>query len=292
LGPPSGIGEYQPGFQGIISGWDGSTAVAVLLTFLPWIVAIRLDARARALYGLLWVAGLALFAVAVRSIIVWWLVMIPVSGLALSMLRTPSLAVVRTAQRAVVLAVFVLIAIAGLESREDPALRAGDMSLRYLPSVNAKSIEPLAHWLDCNVRRSVGGRLVTMFNYGGYVPWRLPYLSESIDGRTIFPDSVARPETYVIAHSRDLPLQPWRTADLAIFPVSFPVAAVLDSARGWHRVAMTSQLAGPARMIGLWVTEKWWSRAGASPLPRHVLPIMQSLEPRAASCATLVAAPM
>jgi hypothetical protein len=291
IGPPSGIGEYQPGFQGIVSGWDGSTAVAVLLTFLPWIAAGRLDAKARTLYGLLWLAGLLLFAVAVRSLIVWWLVTIPVSGLALSMLRTPSLPIVRTAQRAVVLAIFVLIAFAGLESREDPALRAGGVSLRYLPSINARPIEPLAHWLDCNVDHRAGGRLVTTFNYGGYVPWRMPYLSESIDGRTIFPDSVAKAETYFMPHTRDIPLQPWRTADLAIFPVAFAVAGVLDSAHGWHRVAMTSQPVGPARMIGLWVTDNWWSRAGASPLPRHVLPIMQSLEPRAASCAALVAAP-
>lgn len=289
IGPPSGIGEYQPGFQSFITGVDGTTVVALMLTFVPWVVAPRLDVKARALYGALWLGGLLLFALAVRSIVVWWLVTIPVSGLALSMLRTPSVPAVRTAQRAIVLVVFALIAVAGLESWEDPALRPGGIGRRYLPSMNAKSVEPLALWLDCNTHHSIGGRLVTTFNYGGYVPWRLPYLSESIDGRGIFPDSVARPETYVIPHDRHVPLQPWRTADLAIFPVGFPVAAVLDSARGWHRVAMTSQLEGPARMIGLWVTDDWWSRAGVGPLPRHVLPVMQSLEPRSASCARLVA---
>lgn len=288
LGPPSGIGEYQPGFQGVITGWDGSTVVAAMLAFLPWVVAARLDAKARTLYGLLWLAGLLLFAVAVRSLIVWWLVTIPVSGLALSMLRTPSLPVVRTAQRAIVLAVFILIAVAGLETRQDPALRPGDSNRRYLPSINAIAMEPLAEWLDCNTRR-VGGRLVTSFNYGGYVPWRLSYLSESIDGRTIFPDSVAKPEAYFVAHRREVPLPPWQTADLAIFPVAFPVAAVLDSAHGWHRVAMTSEVVGPARMIGLWVTDNWWSRAGVGQMPRHVLPVMQSPEPRLATCANLVA---
>src|SRR5262249_11932454 len=120
---------------------------------------------------------------------------------------------------------------------------------------------------------------------------RLPYLSQSIDGRTIFPDSVAKPETYFVQSKRELPLQPWRTADVAIFPVSFPVAGVLDTAHGWHRVAMTSQLEGPARMIGLWVTEPWWNRAGLQPMPRSVLPVMQPLEPRSASCAQLVARP-
>ena len=53
---------------------------------------------------------------------------------------------------------------------------------------------------------------------------------------------------------------------------------------------MTSQLEGPARMIGLWVTDAWWQRAGTIPLPRSVLPVMQSLEPRRATCQSLVVA--
>jgi hypothetical protein len=114
---------------------------------------------------------------------------------------------------------------------------------------------------------------VTTFNLGGYVPWRLPQLSESVDGRTFFPDSVARAETYFPPNKAKIPLQPWRTADLAIVPVNFPVAPVLDTARGWRRVAITSQLDGPAFMIGLWVTESWWSVAGKGPVASSVLPL-------------------
>lgn len=288
LGPPSGINEYKPGFLMMIVGDSGSLALCVMLTILPWAVAGKLDIKGRILYGVMWLGGLLLFALAVRSLLVWWLVTIPIAGIALSQAKTPSLPVVRTAQRAIVLVIFAIIAAAGLESWENPALRAGDMRSRYLPSVSAKSLEPLAKWLDCNTRHEAGGRLVTTFNYGGFVPWRLPYLSESIDGRTIFPDSVARPETYFTPFKRELPLQPWRTAELAIFPVQFPVAAVLDTARGWHRVAITSQVEGPARMIGLWVTESWWQRAGIGELPKHLLPLMQSLEPRSATCESLV----
>src|SRR5262249_12948377 len=153
------------------------------------------------------------------------LVTLPMSALVLSLARTPTVPVVRTAQRAIVLVIFALVAASALETWQDPALRSGDANMRYLPSINAKSIESLARWLDCNTRHT-SGRLVTMFNYGGYVPWRLPYLSQSIDGRTIFPDSVAKPETYFVQSKRELPLQPWRTADVAIFPVSFPVAGV------------------------------------------------------------------
>lgn len=287
LGPPSGINEYKPGFQMMVTGGGGSLAVCLMLAFLPWGTAGKLDVKSRVLYGLLWLAGLLLFALAVRSLLVWWLVTIPLSALVLSQAKTPTVPVVRTAQRAIVLVIFALVAAAGLESWEDPGLRSGDAKMRYLPSTNAKMVESLFRWLDCNTRDAVGGRLVTMFNYGGYVPWRMPRLSESIDGRTIFPDSVARAETYFSSFRRET-LQPWRTADLAMFPVGFPVAAVLDTARGWHRVAITAQLDGPAKMIGLWVTDGWWAKAGLGPIPKHVLPVMQSLEPRAASCGSLV----
>ncbi|HEV8449589.1 MAG TPA: hypothetical protein VGQ44_22390 [Gemmatimonadaceae bacterium] len=290
LGPPSGINEYKPGFQMLMTGIEGSTVVGVLLAFLPWVAAKKLDARERFFHGGLWLAGLLLFALALRSLVVWWLVTIPMSAVALSLARTPAVPVVRTAQRAIVLVIFALVAAAGLETWEDPALRAGDANMRYVPSINAKMIEPLVRWIECNTRPT-DARLVTMFNFGGYFPWRLPRLSESIDGRTIFPDSVARAETYFSAFKPEIPLQPWRTADVAIFPVKFPVAAVLDTARGWHRVAMTNQLDGPSRMIGVWVTDDWWQRAGIGPVPRRVLPVMQSLDPRHTSCEALVPLP-
>lgn len=285
FGPPTGINEYKPGYLMMIVGGNSSLALAILLTFLPWAAAPRLDSKSRILFGLLWLAGLLMFALAVRSMVVWWLVVIPLCSIVLAELQTPRTPVVLTAQRAIVPALFIVVAVQALEAWLDPSLRAGDLSSRYLPSTNARSIEPLARWLDCFTKHDVGGRLVTTFNYGGYVPWRLPYLSESIDGRVIFADSVSRPETYFVPTSRNIPLQPWRTADLAIFPISLPVAAVLDTARGWHRAAITSQLEGPARMIGLWVTDRWWQRAGRIRLAHGPLPAMHTLDPRRATCA-------
>jgi hypothetical protein len=290
FGPPTGINEYKPGYLMMLTGGNGSLFLAIPFTFLPWTVASKLDVKGRVLHGLLWLAGLLMFALAVRSLVVWWLLTIPLVGLAVSQAKTPTVPVVRTAQRAIVLVIFALVAAAGLETWEDPSLRAGDVSSRYLPTSNAKAIEPLARWLDCNTRHEAGGRLVTTFNYGGYVPWRLPYLSESIDGRVIFADSVSKPETYFVPRTRTLPLQPWRTADLAIFPVAFPVAGVLDTADGWHRVAMTSEVEGRANMIAVWVRDTWWAKAGTAPLPRSVLPVMHSLDPRSATCRSLVAA--
>jgi hypothetical protein len=284
FGPPTGINEYKPGFLMMIVGGNSSLAVAILFTFLPWAAASRLDSTERILYGLLWLAGLLMFALAVRSLVVWWLVVIPLCSIVLAQLQTPKAPVVLTAQRAIVRALFVVVTLQALETLPDATLRAGDVSSRYLPSTNAMSIEPLARWLDCFTKHDVGGRLVTTFNYGGYVPWRLPYLSESIDGRVIFPDSVSRPETFFLPVRRTVPLQPWRTADLAIFPASLPVAAVLDTATGWHRAAITSELEGRATIIGLWVTDRWWARAGKIQLHHGSLPAMHSLEPRQATC--------
>jgi len=214
-----------------------------------------------------------MFALAVRALIVWWLLIVPTVAVALRALPRPTLPVLRTTQRAVLAAIFTSVALLGVEDLRDPWLRAGTLESRALPSMNARAIEPIANWLDCNVRRNVGGRLVTTFNYGGYVPWRLPYLSESIDGRTIFPDSVAKPETYFPPNQRVIPLPPWRTADLAIASLNFPQAAALDTARGWHRVAITSELQGKASMIGLWVSDRWWRAAGRGPLPTRLIPL-------------------
>jgi hypothetical protein len=244
-----------------------------VLTIVPWLAAARYSVRERLLHGFLWFAGLLIFAGAVRGLVVWWLLVIPSVATALELLPEASLPALRIAQRGAVMATFVGIALLGLDDLRDPWMRAGSVSTRFLPSVNARSIEPIAQWLDCNVKPSARGRLLTTFNFGGYVPWRLPYLSESIDGRTIFPDSVAKPEAYFAPNRAAIPLPPWRSADLAIAPVYFPVAAVLDTAKGWRRIAITSQMEGGAAMVGLWVTERWWKSAGRSPLPTREIPL-------------------
>jgi hypothetical protein len=286
FGPPTGINEYKPGYLMMVIGGNSSLALALLFTLLPWATSSRLSVLERVLYGLMWLAGLLMFALAVRSLVVWWLLVIPLCSIVLAQLKTPAAPIVLTAQRAIVPAIFVLIAVQALETWLDPGLRAGDVASRYLPSTNAKSIEPLAKWLDCYTKHDVGGRVVTTFNYGGYIPWRLPYLSESIDGRVIFPDSVSRPETYFVPTSRNVPLQPWRTADLAIFPVSLPVAAVLDTAAGWRRAAITSELEGRPRIIALWVSHRWWQSAGKISLTRPMV-VMHTLAPNRARCSDL-----
>src|SRR4029079_16971780 len=152
FGPPTPINEYKPGFQMLVGGGNSSLALSIAFALLPWATAGRLDVRARILYGLFWLAGLLMFALAVRSLVVWWLLTIPLCALALSSIRSSTLPVVRTAQRAVVHAIFAMVAISALETWLDPALLSGGMSSRFLPSTNAKSIKPLAHLLYSHTR--------------------------------------------------------------------------------------------------------------------------------------------
>lgn len=273
LHAPSPIAEYKPGFTMALGAGVSSLFICFGFALLPWAVAARFNRRERLLYGVLWFAGLLLFAAAVRALVIWWLLIIPPVAAVIQVFPRPTLPVVRTAQRGLVLVIFASVALLGVDDMHNPWMRTGTVETRVLPTLNARSIEPIAEWLDCNVRHDVRGRLVTTFNFGGYVPWRLPYLSESIDGRTFFPDSVAKPETYFPPNRATIPLPPWRTADLAIAPVNFPIASVLDTAAGWHRIAITSQLEGKATMIGLWVTYRWWARAGRVAMPSALIPL-------------------
>jgi hypothetical protein len=250
---------------------------------LPWLVAVRLTVRERLWYGILWTGGLVTFAVAIRGLLPWWLVSLPLTAMALGTLKAPVTPVVVTTQRTVVTAIFCAMALLGAGQLGDPYLRAGTLPSRRLPSSAASGIEPIAQWLDCAMKPDVPGRLLTIFNFGSYAKWRLPNLSESNDGRTIFPDSAAAAEAYFLPVRRSVPLPPWRSADLAIVPLSYPVAGVLDTAAGWRRVATTADLNGPASIIGLWVNERWWERAGRVPLPPHSMPVFHRPEDDSAS---------
>ena len=264
---PTPVDEYTPGFSALRTGGGTGLLLVPLLLALPWLTASKLAPRERTLHGVLWVGGLVTFAVAIRGLLPWWLATRPLTAAALGSLAAPVSAVVLTTQRAIVTAIFGAMALLGGGANGDPSLEADALPGRRLPSSAAAGIEPIARWLDCHLRPASSGRLLTVFNFGSYARWRLPTLSESIDGRTIFPDSVAAAETYVLPVRRALPLPPWRSADVAIVPISYPVAAVLDTAAGWRRVAITADVNGPAAIIGLWVRTEWWGSAGRDTLP-------------------------
>jgi hypothetical protein len=268
---PSPVDEYTPGFTSLFRGGGTGLLLVPFLVALPWIAAARMSGRERALYGLLWAGGLLTFAVAIRGLLPWWLATMPLTALALGMLAPPVSRIVITTQRAVVAAIFGATALLGGGFIGDPWQQAGTVQSRRLPSSAASGIEPIAQWLDCHLAPGASGRLLTTFNFGSYARWRLPRLSESIDGRTIFPDSAAAAEGYFLPVRRNVSLPPWRSADVAIVPLGYPVAGVLDTAQAWRRVAIVADRNGPASIIGLWVNRAWWSRVSSAEIPARPL---------------------
>jgi hypothetical protein len=142
---------------------------------------------------------------------------------------------------------------------------------RTLATEPARPSEPTATWLEAHLRPGARGRLYTIFNFGSYLTWRLPMLSSSIDGRGIFPDSVAKEQSYHLGLSGRAPTV-WRSADVAILPTVLPAARTLDTARTWRRAAVSFPAPDPGQpaprdSVGLWVRLEWWGRVGDAPLP-------------------------
>ena len=259
LTPPTPIAEYRPGFlrpQGL------TLAIACLLAVLPWVSnRLRLTRRERGWYALAWLAGLVSFGIAVRALLVWWLAMLPLVALLLDRLpppETPALRRLRFALVGVLLLVIAQKALADAGEARRTGVREGTVAERTLPATEAAAIEPLAAWL---AQHAPGqrGRLLTVMMYGGYLAWRLPRLSPSIDGRAIFPDSAALPDAY--RHPLDGPpaYGPWASADVAIVPTRYAVAAVLDTAQGWRRVTVPVKPSGRP-VAGLWVRDTWLAK--------------------------------
>ena len=201
---PSPVDEHTPGFSALARGGGSGLLVIPLLLALPWLTASRLESRARSFYGLLWAAGLVLFATA-PGLLPWWLLTLPLTALALT-LAAPATPIVVTTQRAVVAAIFGAMALIMMAEMAIPGRRP-TLPSRQLPSSAASGIEPIANWPivtrsrlqrgDCSPR-STSLRSV-----------ELPRLSESIDSRTIFPDSAAAAGV-LLPVRRSLPLPPWQ----------------------------------------------------------------------------------
>jgi hypothetical protein len=263
---PSPIVEFRPGFRPGL--W---LPFALAVAIIPWAMPrYGVTRRERVVYGALWVTGLVAFGYAARLLLCWWLMVLPGAAIAIQQLgasghvRAPRLWV-KLATYAATLGALVAIAIP-----MSAAWRAeGGAMTRRLPSAASAPIEPLLVWLDCHVKPGHGGRVYTTFNYGSYLAWRLPAYSASIDGRTIFPDSVAKPDALVSGLLSRPAYRVWSSADLAIVPRYFGVAAVLDTARIWTLAATAAMPARSADSVGLWVNRTWWTHAGRAPLGEH-----------------------
>jgi len=248
---PSTINEFTPGFR-FASKYPLWLFIAGVLAVTPWALGdTNLTRRQRLVFGAIWLIGLVGFAMALRAIVVWWFATLPMLALVLERMPRP-----RTkGHRRLLLSIFAALPIALTLNfgRLDARLGTG------IVPVPRASVEPLAQWLDDHVllTHDARPRLLTNFDYGSYLTWRLPAYSMSIDGRTIFPDSVAAPEAYRFADQGAIPLGPWREADLAIVPLRVPVAAVLDTAAGWIRLDSVPAGPGVPLAAGLWAREDW-----------------------------------
>ncbi len=264
LQQPSPIREFGPGFRpGLWLPW------AIALAAMPWALSsANLDRRERLVYATLWLVGLVTFGYAVRLLLCWWLTSLPLVAATLQTLeRTERSGAPRLVVKVATYLVSVTLLIA-IGTAMVPAWKSeGRAGSRSLPVEASTAIEPVLRWLECNSRTNATGRVYTWFNYGSYITWRLPGFSPSIDGRTIFPDSVAKPEVFVSGLVRPPAYRVWQSADLAILPRNFGVAALLDSAAGWRLAAVSNRPGAEADSVGLWVKSSWWIRAGAGPLP-------------------------
>jgi hypothetical protein len=245
---PSPIGEFAPGFWSA-AHWMPLALVIVVLAIVPGIgLAYSHTPRERVVFSSLWLIGLFGFGLATRALMIWWLASLPSLALALEKVRAPRRHVRRVLL--VTMACFpVLLSIRSLELSH--VLGQG------VASPVRDSIEPLARWLDQHVRADRRSRMLTALNYGSYLTWRLPGYSMSIDGRTIFPDSAASPDAYRLFGDESSAIGPWESADLAILPLFYPAAAVLDTAAGWTRVDLVSHGRDAPDSTGLWARRSW-----------------------------------
>jgi hypothetical protein len=259
---PSPISEYQPGF-------NASPLIGAFLALVPWFAAgsplFRTDGtiaspatRRWFAMAAIWLVGLIAFSRVEKAITIWWLVSLPLAGATLSRIPDPR-SLLRARVRIAALAVIGLLlcaehAIMGGAIRS----REGTVESRTLPGRWAVEAEPLAAWLQSHARPDGRARLFTTFNFGSYLTWRLPEYSASIDSRTIFPDSVALPEAYIVKDLADLALGPWRSADVAIVPLDYSVASAIDRSSEWVRLARPDSASARRALLGLWARRAWW----------------------------------
>jgi hypothetical protein len=261
LAGPSPPGELSPGFA-------VSPLVGVGLAALPFLVDVRaMRAIERLALTLLWLAGLVLFSRYFKGLGPWWWCALPLIGMALHRLAEPSDRRIDSAWA--ILVPVGLLAMSPTNIRLWMATRGyeGGLEARSLPALKGFAIEPVAAWLESRAVVPQGTRVLTTTSYGSYLKWRVPALSESIDTRSVFPDSVALPD--VPSTAADRPVGPWQAADLAVVPVSYPVAAILDRNADWQRigVAVPAPWAPTAPRAGLWARRNWIASHVRAPLP-------------------------
>ena len=258
--PPSVVTELQPGFVSMLYP-DPSPMIVVVAAMLalPWVLTTaRLSSRELWLTAMYWGVGVVLFGYATRLFVAWWLLCLPAMGGAIVHLtRRSEEGAPRLRFRLLGLVACLLIIATQLLKTRDLRAMEGDTDRRTLPTFAASPADQLAASLERAGASNRSGRMMSTFVYGSYLTWRLPRLSQSIDSRGLFPDSVTAVEAIMFGSDRAIPLGPWRSADLAILPLNYRVAAVLDTASGWQRLDTAPGAPAVRDSVGLWVRREW-----------------------------------
>jgi hypothetical protein len=257
IGPASPIMELEGGFSMLTHAALGTRillGVLLLLPFLP--TTATLSQRERWWYGMAWLAGLGLFGLAVRGLLLWWLLALPLVAQAFAGVPLPQ----QRLTRRLVVAAWVL-SIVGIVGQTLTA-RQRMPRVDALPHSESVALAPAVRWLDCLVGDRPSNsplRGTTIFNYGSFLTWRLPQVSWSMDGRSIFPDSVAVAEVRQELRNGPPVEPPWRSGDLAILPPGHASLARIAGDSGWTRVPLTRVDTVPA--AELWVRTPLRSKA-------------------------------
>lgn len=255
----SPIKEHEAGFVFVTHAAVGTALVVALLLLQPLFPSFANRAsRERWWYGLSWAAGLVLFGLAIRGLLLWWLLALPVVAWSVAALPLPR---TRLVQRVLPWAWGV-----GVLGMLGQPLRLRAERSRVGPELShpeAHALEPIVAWLKCAspsadvgaMRRAVGVEHAVLkgtasFNTGSYLAWAVPYVSWSIDGRTIFPDSVARAEARQELRLGAVVHPPLHDAQVVVLPVAHATNRLLAASEGWQRVALPAT--DSARAYALW----------------------------------------
>jgi hypothetical protein len=263
---PPAILEFVPGFEYAVQRTGVLLAAGALLA-APWLIpADTCSRRERIVRALCWTCGLVLFAYAGRLVLAWWTLAFPLVGAAVSRIHAAvALLPSRRIRRAAILGSAAVVFTASAPPISPVFwLFEGDTVHRMLPRAGEEPALWLASWLLCNTRPGAAGRIYTEFNYGSELTWMLPGYSPSIDGRTIFPDSIARDFALGMYGRRTVHATAWTSADLALLDRSFWLAPVLDADTAWILLAQGRRTARGS-LGALWARRSWWEQWGTAP---------------------------
>ncbi|AMW05825.1 hypothetical protein GEMMAAP_15515 [Gemmatimonas phototrophica] len=249
VGLASPITELENGFAVLMHSGIGTrilVGILLVLPLLPFMSSLR--QRERWWYGMAWMAGLGLYGLALRGLLIWWLLALPLVAMAFASIPLPSLTLTK---RLVV--VGWMVSIVGLVG-QGLTMRQKMPRVDILPHSESPALAKAVGVLSCLFQKDANSQPVrgtTVFNYGSYLTWRVPTVSWSVDGRSIFPDSVAMAEVRQELRHGSLVEPPWRSSELALLPPGHATIGHIAADSGWERVAFSPDTA--ASGAELWI---------------------------------------